>query len=187
MARRYAWAHPGALIHIDTARLARFGRPGHRTRRRGEPQRNRGAGWVFVHVVVDDMSRYAYIEQLVDARAKTCAAFLERALPHPGELGMTPEALMTDGAVAYRRSRVFGQGWSPRLAHIITPPWNGRAERLIQTLKRGWAYAHEWPSSTARARALSSWVRTYNRRRPHSSLGDRPPISRVHNLRGQDS
>jgi hypothetical protein len=97
MARRYEWARPGALIHIDTARLARFGRPGHRARGRGEPQRNRGAGWVFVHVAVDDMSRYAYIEQLVDARAKTCAAFLERALPHPGELGMTPEALMTDG------------------------------------------------------------------------------------------
>ncbi|MGE0027058.1 MAG: integrase core domain-containing protein [Thermoleophilia bacterium] len=48
-----------------------------------------------------------------------------------------------------------------------------------------WAYAHEWPSSAARARALPSWVRTYNRRRPHSSLGNRPPISRVHNVRGQ--
>ncbi|MBA3383234.1 MAG: transposase, partial [Actinobacteria bacterium] len=24
----------------------------------------------------------------------------------------------------------------------------------------------------------------YNTRRPHSSLGDRPPISRVHNVRG---
>ena len=29
--------------------------------------------------------------------------------------------------------------------------------------------------------------RYYNRRRPHTSIGNRPPISRVHNLRGQDS
>jgi transposase InsO family protein len=65
-----------------------------------------------------------------------------------------------------------------------TPRWNGKAERFIQTMKSEWAYAHEWPSSAARARALSSWVRTYNRRRLHSSLGDRPPISRVHNVRG---
>ena len=80
--RRYEWARPGALIHIDTARLARFERPGHRTRGRGERQRNRGAGWVFLHVAVDDHSRYAYIEQLADERAETCAAFLHRALAH---------------------------------------------------------------------------------------------------------
>jgi transposase len=30
--RRYEWSRPGALIHVDTARLARFRRPGHRVR-----------------------------------------------------------------------------------------------------------------------------------------------------------
>ena len=99
---------------------------------------------------------------------------------------------MSDGAVAYGRSRAFAAVQAAhRLRHILTlpytPRWNGKAERLIQTLKRAWAYAHEWPSSAVRARALSSWVRTYNRRRPHSSLGDRPPISHFHNVRGQDS
>ncbi|HEY0391244.1 MAG TPA: integrase core domain-containing protein, partial [Solirubrobacterales bacterium] len=44
--------------------------------------------------------------------------------------------------------------------------------------------AHSWPNSAERARALASFLRYYNRRRPHSSLGDRPPISRVHNVRG---
>ena len=39
----------------------------------------------------------------------------------------------------------------------------------------------------ARDQALPYWLDHYNRQRPHSSLGGRPPISRVHNLCGQDT
>ena len=191
LVRRYEWARPGALIHIDTARLARFERPGHRSRGRvAVGHANVGAGHVYLHVAVDDHSRYAYVEQHADERAPTCAAFLARALAHFGELGLGPaEAVMTDGARNYRTAALFQAALAAAGArHILTPPytprWNGKAERFIQTLKAEWAYAHEWPSSSARARALSSWVRTYNRRRHHSSLGDRPPISRVHNVCG---
>lgn len=191
LARRHEWARPGALIHIDTARLARFGRPGHRTRGRvAGSHLNDGMGQVYLHVAVDDHSRYAYVEQRADERAATCAAFLGRALAHFAELGLEPaEAVMTDGALADRRADAFQRALARAGARQIlipphTPRWNGKAERFIQTLKAEWAYAHEWPSSAARARALSSWVRTYNRRRLHSSLGDRPPISRVHNVRG---
>ncbi len=151
---------------------------------------NIGLGHVYLHVAVDDMSRYAYVEQHADERASTCAAFLARALAHFGELGLAPtEAVMTDGARSYRTAAVFKDALASAGArHIVTPPytprWNGKAERFIQTMKTEWAYAHEWPSSSARARALSSWLSTYNRRRLHSSLGDRPPISRVHNVRG---
>ena len=65
MARRYEWTRPGALIHIDTARLARFGQPGHRARGRAGVRihANHGLGSTFVHVAVDDLSRYAYVEQ----------------------------------------------------------------------------------------------------------------------------
>jgi transposase InsO family protein len=51
------------------------------------------------------------------------------------------------------------------------------------------AQAH-WPrdgASDHRARALPHWLEHYNTRRPHSGIGDRPPISRVHNLCGQDT
>jgi transposase InsO family protein len=183
---------PTRLIHIDTARLARFRQPGHRSRGRAgaKVHANEAMGFTFVHVAVDDHSRYAYVEQHADERAATCAGFLARALAHFAELGMeAAEAVMTDGAMSYRLARAFQNQLALAGArHILTPPytprWN-KAERFIQTLKAEWAYAHEWPSSAARARALSSWVRTYNRRRLHSSLGDRPPISRVHNVRGQ--
>jgi transposase InsO family protein len=77
---------------------------------------------------------------------------------------------------------------SRHITHIRTPPytprWNGKVERFIQTLQNEWAYSRTWPNSTARARALPSYLRYYNRQRPHSSLADRPPISRVHNVCG---
>jgi transposase InsO family protein len=192
--RRYEWTRPGALIHLDTAKLARFRVPGHRTRGRSAGRHdNDGMGYAVLHVAVDDHSRYAYVEQLADERGPTCAAFLARALAHFCELGMGEvEAVMSDNAFNYRRSHEF-QALLARqgIRHICTPPytprWNGKAERFIQTLKNEWAYAHEWPSSAARARALSSWLRTYNRHRRHSSLGDRPPISRVPNVCGQYS
>lgn len=190
--RRHEWARPGALIHIDTARLARSASPGHRTRGRAgvDIHANEGMGMTFVHVAVDDHSRYAHVEQHAGERAGTCAGFLRRAVAHFAELGLQPlEAVMTDGARCYRTAAVVQDALAAAGArHIVTPPytprWNGKAERFIQTMKAGWAHAHEWPSSAARARALGSFVGTCNRRRLHSSLGDRPPISRVHNLRG---
>ena len=142
---------------------------------------------------VDDHSRYAYVEQHPDERGETAAGFMRRALAHFAELGMAPpEAVMSDNARAYRTSRAFQRALERLGARqILTPPytprWNGKVERFIQTLKREWAYAHSWPPQHERSRALPSFLRYYNRRRPHSSLGDRPPISRVHNVRGQDS
>jgi transposase InsO family protein len=192
--RRYEWSRPGALIHVDTAQLAAFRSPGHRVRGRStKSRRGRPAlGFVYLHAAVDDHTRYAYVEQHPDQRQGTVVGFMRRALAHFEAIGLgLPEAVMSDNGNPYR-SRAFGQllesiGARQILTPPYTPRWNGKVERFIQTLKREWAYAHSWASSSERSRALRSFVRYYNRRRPHSSLGDRPPISRVHNLRGQDS
>jgi transposase InsO family protein len=192
--RRYEWSRPGALLHMDVKRLGRFREPGHRVLgREAKHERSRGAGWDYLHVVIDDHSRLAYVELHRSEDQETNARTLERAIRWFAELGLSPpEAVMTDGAMVYRHSRRFkGLLAAEGARHIVTPPytprWNGKAERFIQTLQNEWAYAHSYPSSTARAKSLRSFLRYYNRRRPHSSLGDRPPISRVHNVRGQDS
>ena len=191
--KRYEWAQPGALLHMDVKRLARFDRPGHWSTggQRSEQLRNRGIGWAYLHVVIDDHSRYLYVEQHDHEDAETNACTLERALAHFAELGLgAPQAVMTDNAKVYGSHRFQGVLAAAGAGHITTPPytprWNGKAERVIRTLQDEWAYAHRWENSHQRAKALRSFVRYYNRRRPHSSLGDRPPISRVHNLRGQD-
>jgi transposase InsO family protein len=191
--RRYEWSRPGALLHQDVKKLARFDVPGHRvTGHRRSKERNRGVGYDYLHVVIDDHTRLAYVELHGREDQETNARTLERALAWFAELGLDPpEAVMTDGAMVYRHSRRFKAVLARAGArHILTPPytprWNGKAERFIQTLQNEWGHVPGYRTSTERAKALSSFIRYYNRHRPHSSLADRPPISRVHNLRGQN-
>lgn len=190
----YEWSRPGALLHVDMAELARFRRPGHRVtgdRSGTGHERRHLLGLVYLHCVVDDHSRYAYVEQHQSKDGATAAAVLARAIAHFHELGLSPpDAVLTDNAFAYTKSHAFRAALGSA-RHITTPPytprWNGKVERFIRTLKQEWAQAHTWPSSERRSRALGSFLRYYNRRRPHSSLKDRPPITRIHNVRGQDS
>src|SRR5207247_7488367 len=109
--RRYEWSRAGALLHVDVGRLMRFDRPGHAVtgdRRRSAKAKREGVGCVYLHCVVDDHSRYAYVEQHSDQGALTAAAVLERAIGHFAELGLDPpEAVMSDNALVYRRSLAF--------------------------------------------------------------------------------
>jgi transposase InsO family protein len=193
--RRYEWAEPGALLHMDAKQLPRFDTPGHWAHGdRSVHLKNYGPTRTeFAHVVIDDHSRLAYVEIHRHDRGDIAAAVLQRAAAWMAEQGAGPvQAVMTDNALAYRRSRHFKAALEQLGArHILIPPrtprWNGKAERFIRTLDEEWAHARVWPSSTRRNRALASFLRYYNRRRPHTSLGDRPPISRVHQDRGQDT
>ena len=160
--------------------------------RHGLSRRPRGERQTFGHCVIDDHSRLAYVELHPREDAETNARTLERALRFYAEPGLDPpEAVMTDNAFVYRHGHRFNELLRTHaITHILTPPytprWNGKAERSIRTLQDEWAYSRTWPNSSARARSLQSFIRYYNRRRPHSSIGDRPPISRIHNVRGQD-
>ncbi len=189
--RSYEWSRAGALLHVDIKKLPRFLEPGHRStgdRRR----RSRSIGYHYLHCVLDDNSRFVHVEQHPHEDAETCARVLERALTELADHGLAPpEAVMTDNAFVYTKGRRFREILTRIGArHIVTPPytprWNGKVERFIQTLLREWAYAHQWQTSSDRARALPSYLRYYNRQRPHSSLGGLPPISRVHNVCGSD-
>lgn len=193
--RRYEWPCPGDLLHIDTKRFQRFTRPGWRVtgdHRRTGAQKRAKVGHEFVHSVVDDHTRLAYSERHPDERAATVTAFLGRALAYYEGLGIEARRLMSDNAFAYTRNRSLRELLKrKRIRHLVIeayrPQTNGKVERYQQTLKREWALGQVYRSSEHRGRALAHWVEHYNRTRPHSELGDRPPISRVHDLPRQDT
>jgi transposase InsO family protein len=191
-ANSYEWPCPGDLLHMDTSEYARFQRPGHRVTgdRRSQDRQHRD-GVDIVHAVVDDHTRLAYAEIHDDERAATVAAFLERALVFYADHGISVRRLMTDNAWVYTRSRAVKQLLArSQIRHLTTEPYrprtNGKVERFHQTMAREWAYGLVYRSHHQRALALPHWLNHYNTTRPHSSLGDRPPISRVHNVCRQD-
>lgn len=184
--RRYQRVRPGELIHLDIKKLGRFDRPGHRVTGTRAGCRNRGAGWDFVHVAVDDTTRLAYVEVLGDERRDTTTAFLLRALRWFRAQGIRAERVMTDNGSAYRSRRFAKALRLLAIRHIFTRPYtpktNGKAERFIQTLLREWAYGLHHPTSQARNADLPRWIDWFNRSRPHSALGGISPLAKVNDL-----
>ena len=193
--RRYEWPCPGDLLHMDVSLYARFERPGHAVtgdRHSTSAEQKQRVGYDYAHAIVDDHSRLAYAELLDDDRAPAVTAFLERALAFFAEQGIEPKRLMTDNAWSYTKNRSLRELLERRrIRHLRTKPrtprTNGKVERFHQTMAREWAYGLRYRSSRHRAAALPHWLRHYNQRRPHSSLGGLPPLSRIHNVRGQDN
>ena len=179
---RYEWDKPGDLLHIDTKRLGRFDRPGHRiTRKRsqGSPKQ----GFEFVFVATDDASRLSFARIYRDERSDVAAQFLKEAVAWYARWDIHIARALTDNG-----SPFLGQAFADACAALgikhkrtrpYTPRTNGKVERFIQTLLREWAYRFEYSSSNERKRWLAPFLHFYNYHRAHSSLGDHPPISRL--------
>jgi transposase InsO family protein len=202
--RRYEHPHPGSLIHVD---VTKFGNipdgGGHKFLSRQQSKANardhaartgeRGhqyrplIGTAFLHTVIDDHSRVAYIEICTDEKAITAIGVLERAVAWFADRGVTVERVLSDNGSAYKshawRDACAGLGIRHKRTRPYRPQTNGKIERLHRTLAEGWAYARFYSSETERRAALPGWLHFYNHHRTHSALGG-PPISRLNNLPG---
>ena len=104
---RYERERPGELLHLDVKKLGRIppggGKrfaPGFAETRSG-PRGKGGGGIDYVHVAIDDRSRYAYAEALPDERGQTTAEFLGRAIGRFAGLGVKTERVLTDNGGNY--------------------------------------------------------------------------------------
>jgi transposase InsO family protein len=183
-ARRYEYAAPGGMIHIDIKKLGRFDKIGHRiTGDRTGQSNSRGVGWEFVHVCIDDHSRVAFSEIKPDETADSAIPFLRAAVAYYKSLDVTITRVMTDNGSCYRSFAFRDTCRNLGIKHIRTKPYtprtNGKAERFIQTALRQWAYAQAYPTSDRRAQELPIWLHQYNWLRPHGGIESQTPISRL--------
>ncbi len=184
---RYVRDCPGELVHVDIKKLGRVpDGGGWKTRGRGNAGRRQRVGYEYVHALVDDHSRFAYVEVLDSQNAVACSEFVLRGAEALARRGYRIERVMTDNAWAYRRSRLFADalariGAVHKLIRPYRPQTNGKVERFHQTLLRGWAYKRSYTSNPQRRQALSGFIDYYNHQRPHSSLNGQPPITKLVN------
>jgi transposase-like protein len=206
--RRYEKASPGEQVHVDIKKLGnipdgggwrihgrRAGKGNSQAHRdRSRPRKTHGRpnlGYAYVHSAVDDHTRLAFSEIHIDESGATAAGFWTRANAFFAANGITVAEILTDNGGCYR-SRIWaetlaGLGITHRRTRPYRPQTNGKVERFNRTLLEGWAYAKAYRSESARRAALQPWLHIYNHHRPHSSLGGRPPITRVTNVPGQNT
>jgi transposase InsO family protein len=200
--RRYEHDHPGSLIHVD---VTKFGNipdgGGHRFLGRQSAKPNRSAtarrtgewtpdwhprvGRSFLHTVIDDHSRVAYVEICSDEKADTAIGVLRRAVAWFADHGVTVERVISDNGSAYRahawQDACQQLGITAKRTRPYRPQTNGKIERFHRTLADGWAYARFYESESERRDTLPGWIHFYNHHRLHTAIGA-PPISRLNNL-----
>jgi transposase InsO family protein len=182
---RYVRERPGELLHLDVKKLGRIpGGGGWRVHGRGPGSHGSGQGYDYLHVAVDDCSRFAIVGVYPDERGETAAVFLREAAAVLAGHGVRVERVMTDRALAYTRSAAFQAALAEVGArHLTTRPYrpqtNGKVERFHRTMVVEWAYARPYTSNAERLVALPRWVDSYNRRRPHTALGGLTPAARL--------
>jgi transposase InsO family protein len=180
--QRYEHERPGELVHLDTKRLGRFRRPGHRVTGNRHVDSPR-AGWEFLHIAIDDHARVAYGEFYRDERGRSAARFLAHLVRYYQRLGIRIARVLTDNGKCYQWKGFRRACKRLGIKHSFTRPYrpqtNGKAERFIQTALREWAYVRPYANSYERRKAWLPWLHRYNWHRPHASLDYKPPIRRL--------
>ncbi|TFD68569.1 transposase [Cryobacterium gelidum] len=150
-ATRYERARPGEMVHIDVKKLGRIPDGGGWRAQPGQTRTNDTAGharigYDYVHAVIDDRTRLAYVEVHPDEKGVTAAGGLLRAAAFFASCGIPKiERVLSDNAFAYRKSRVFKDavttlGAQQRFIKPHCPLTNGKVERFNRTLQAEWAY-----------------------------------------------
>ena len=207
--RRYEHERPGDLIHVDVKKLGRVPDGGgwrHVGRQQG--LRNRSAttvrtagarnvhgnplmGTCYLHTVIDDHSRVAYVEAHDDETKETATEVLRNAVAWFADRGVTVPRVLSDNGSCYKshlwRDTCVELGITPKKTRPYRPQTNGKIERFHRTLAEGWAFKKFYSSENVRLAALPAWIHEYNHHRPHNAIGGSAPITRLTNHTDQYS
>lgn len=163
-ANRYVKNRPGEMVHTDSSVLPLVSGEAVVTPKE------------YLYVFIDDCSRTLFADILPDQTSYSAAIALDEALtmlPFPVECVYSDNGKEFKGAFKdLCRERCIPQ----RFTKAYRPQTNGKAERVIQTIK-GLLRKHRFLSREERRRILYAIVRHYNHLRPHQSLGGISPFT----------
>ena len=189
---RYEHGAPGDMIHIDVKKVGKIPDGGGWWAHGRESEKalasrrvaNKRPGYTYLHAAVDDNSRLAYVECHDNERATTAIEHFERALIFYASHGIDHvRSVLTDNGSAYIsgawKAAMRDAQVKHRRTRRQTPKTNGKVERFNRTMKDEWLYAQVFLSEEERRAGLIPFLNDYNHDRPHTSIGNRPPISRA--------
>jgi putative transposase len=133
-------------------------------------------GFFYLVAIMDWHTRKVLAWRISNTlEADFCVEALNEAIARFGP----PEIMNTD-----QGSQFTSFAWTERLRRSgvrISMDGKGRfldnifVERLWRSLKYECVYLHAWESGSEAKAGVGKWIEFYNRRRPHSALGGKPP------------
>ena len=171
--KRYEKSAPGEMVHFDTKKLPVMW---------GEAM---SGPREWLHVAIDDFSRFLVADILPDKTSYSSAIFLEETIH---AMPFDIECAFSDNGSEYRGrpDHPFVMGLARReIKQRFTKPrhpqTNGKAERVIKTIMTECfsRSGRGFPSRDHRRKFLYAFVNWYNTVRPHESLGGVPPLQRL--------
>lgn len=161
---RYQKEYPGEMVHTDSSMLPLL---------RGEAATTPRE---YLYVFIDDHSRTLFADILPDQTSWSAAIALDEALIMiPFEI----ECIYSDNGKEFKkafRELCVSKGITQKFTRPYRPQTNGKAERVIKTIKTELLKRHSHVSREERRRHLYAFTRWYNQVRPHQELGKISPM-----------
>ncbi len=171
-ALRYNKNYPGEMIHADQTRLPVL---------KGSSALERRE---YLFVAIDDFSRELYAAILPDKTRFSAEKFLSQVLD---ECPYTIETWYTDNGTEFKGNPAthafmklcIENKIEQRFTKPRTPRTNGKAERVVRTLKQMWHSKTKFKSSAHRKQELIRFVNYYNTVKPHKGINNMTPIEKL--------
>lgn len=169
--KRYEKDYPGELVHFDTKKM-----PLTPEEAKSEPKE-------YLHVAIDDYSRFLIADILPDKTGFSSAIHLEETIEF---MPFKIERAYSDNGSEYRGKDTHPfvgtckrHGIKQSFTKPRHPQSNGKAERVIKTIMIECFYGRSFQNRDKRRQYLYSYVNYYNQARTHQSLNGKSPLERL--------
>jgi len=168
-AQRYNKKYPGEMIHVDCTRLPLL---------EGEKKTDRRE---YLFVGIDDYSRELYAGIFPDKTSISAGKFLKQTLD---ECPYTVECIYSDNGTEFKGNPnhhpfmqiCLDQKIKQQHTKVKRPQTNGKAERVIRTLKENWHQTNHFSDREQRQLSINRFINYYNLVKPHASLNKQTPM-----------